>query len=142
MRSRRHGTAALLLGLTLLVLQGCGAVASKEHALAAVDTFHAQLNAGDFAAIWNGADAAFREAAPRDAFDKLVGAVHRKLGRATQTASDGWSVNSYNFQTRVVLKQRTQFEHGSGVETFTFVVHGEQVALVGYNIQSMDLITI
>jgi hypothetical protein len=137
----RRGAVALLLSLSILLLTGCNAIASKERALAAVDTFHQQLNAGDLDAIWNGADEAFRAAAPRDTFDKFVGAVHRKLGRAVQTSGNGWTINSHNFQTRVVLKQRTQFEHGNGVETFTFVVHGDEVRLVGYNIESMDLVT-
>ena len=142
MNPLRRGAVWLLLGLSMLLLPGCGAIASKERALAAVDTFHQQLNAGDLDAIWNGADEAFRAAAPRDTFEKFVGAVHRKLGRAVKTSGDVWSVNSHNFQTRVVLKQRTQFEHGNGVETFTFVVHGEEVRLLAYNIESMDLVTI
>jgi hypothetical protein len=142
MRSARLYAISLLLGLAALALGGCGAMASKDQALAAVDTFHAQLNAGNLDAIWNDADDAFRAAAPRDKFEKFVGAVHRKLGQVMKTTSAGWSVNSYNFKTRVVLKQTTQFERGNGVETFTFAVNGAAVKLVGYNIESTDLVTI
>ncbi|MGH7972148.1 MAG: hypothetical protein ACREIC_25825 [Limisphaerales bacterium] len=39
------------------------------------------------------------------------------------------------------MSQKTLFEKGEGTESFTFALDGTNAVLVGYNIQSMDLIT-
>ena len=128
--------------LIALLAAGCGMSSAKPKAESAMAAFHTQLNAGDLDAIWNAADDAFRSSVKRDQYDKIFGAVHRKLGNVVKTATVNWSVNSRNLRTSVVLVQDTQFEHGSGSETFTYVVSGDEVRLVAYNIQSSDLITL
>jgi hypothetical protein len=133
--------AVVVLAVALLSLAGCAGNDSKQQAQAAIDVFHGQLNRGDFDAIWNGADEAFRKAAGRDSYDKFLGAVYRKLGRALHTTTNSWSVNSFNLHTSMMLVQHTEFEHGSGTETFTFAVSGNGVTLLGYFIQSMELVT-
>jgi hypothetical protein len=132
----------LLVGCALLSTAACGLSSSRQHAAAAVDVFHSELNAGDFDAIWDGADDQFRQAASRQSYDKFVGAVHRKLGRALRTNNQNWSVHSFNLQTSIVLVQHTEFEYGAGTETFTFSVRGDNVKLVGYHIESNELVTL
>jgi hypothetical protein len=109
---------------------------------AAATTFHGELNAGDFDAIWSGADDSFRRASTRENYDKFIGAVHRKLGLVVNTTTTGWAIKNFNFQTSVVLVKRSEFEHGSGVETFTYAVHGDSVKLVRYDINSTELVTL
>jgi len=70
-----------------------------------------------------------------------MGAVQRKLGKVTSTSNAGWTVNSYNLTTTVLMTQKTVFEKGEGTESITFEMDGEKAVLLGYNIQSMDLIT-
>jgi hypothetical protein len=142
-------TAARVLRFTVLALavlwgmSGCSGITSaKPKAEAAVSVFHDQLNAADFDAIWNSASDKFHDNAPRPKFDKFIQAVRSKLGRVTGTSNAGWRVGNFNFKTTVVLQQKTTFEHGSGTETFTYVVHGDEVKLEGYNVQSMDLVTL
>jgi hypothetical protein len=142
MRAAARHLALLLLGCALLCSAGCGLSSSRQHAAAAIDVFHNELNAGDFDAIWNGADDQFRETTSRQSYDKFVGAVHRKLGRALRTSNQNWSVRSFNFRTSIVLVQHTEFEYGKGTETFTFSVRGDSVRLVGYHIESMELVTL
>jgi hypothetical protein len=132
----------LLLGSALLSTAGCNASSSRQHAESAVDVFHRELNAGDFDAIWNGADDQFRQSVSRQSYDKFVGAVHRKLGRALRTSNQNWSLRSLNLKTSIVLVQHTEFEYGAGTETFTFSVRGESVKLIGYHIESTDLVTL
>jgi hypothetical protein len=132
----------LLLGGALLSGGGCGVASSRQHAEAAVDVFHRELNAGDLDAIWNGADDQFRQAVSRQSYDRFVGAVHRKLGRALRTSNQNWSIRNFNLQTSIVLVQHTEFEYGAGTETFTFSVHGEGVKLIGYHIESTELVTL
>lgn len=132
----------LLSALMMCVpLQGCGITSGKADAEVAVTLFHEQLNATDFDAIWNDSDARFREATTREQYEALMGAVHRKLGRVVSTKTTDWSVRNVNLQTSVVLLQETQFERGTGRETFTYVAQGGGVKLLGYNINSMQLIT-
>jgi hypothetical protein len=38
------------------------------------------------------------------------------------------------------LSLKTQFERGSGIETFTYRFSGSEALLLGYNINSSDLI--
>ena len=139
--TRYVGLTTLVLTL-LLGLQSCGMTTAKPKAEAAVGAFHDELNAGDFDAIWSGADDAFRKATTRESYDRFMQAVHRKLGKALKTVNANWTVRNFNLKTTVVLLQKTDFEHGSGNETFTYVVTGDAVKLVGYNIQSTDLITL
>lgn len=142
MRAAARHLVFLLLGCALVCTSGCGVSTSRQQAAAAIDVFHNELNAGDFDAIWNGADDQFRETVSRQSYDKFVGAVHRKLGRALRTSNQNWSVRSLNLRTSIVLVQHTEFEYGKGTETFTFSVRGDSVKLVGYHIESMDLVTL
>jgi len=112
----------------------------KLQAEAGVGAFHKQLDAADYKGIWDDADPQFRNAGSKEAYEKFVGAVHRKLGNVKSTNNSGWQVNNYNLVTRVVLQQHTVFERGAGEETFTFVLKDDQPKLLGYNIQSTELI--
>jgi len=132
----------LLLGSALLGTTGCNVSSSRQHAQAAVDVFHRELNAGDLDAIWDGADDQFRKSVSRQSYDKFVGAVHRKLGRAMRSSNQSWSMHSLNLQTSIVLVQHTEFEYGAGTETFTFSVQGDGVKLIGYHIESTELVTL
>jgi outer membrane biogenesis lipoprotein LolB len=132
----------LFLGCALLCTAGCGVSSSRQQAAAAIDAFHNELNAGDFDAIWDGADDQFRQAGSRQSYEKFVDAVHRKLGRALRTSNQNWSVRTLNLQTSIVLVQHTEFEYGKGTETFTFSVRRDSVKLVGYHIESMELVTL
>jgi hypothetical protein len=138
---RFFGLAGLALTI-LLGLEGCGMSAAKAKAKVAMEAFHEQWNAGDFDAIWDSTDDILRNATPRSNFEKLEAALHRKLGRVMSTSADGWRMQSFNFKSSIVLRQKTVFEHGSGDETFTFVIHGREVKLAGYYINSTDLVTL
>ena len=122
-----------LLGIMLLGMQGCGPSSPTLMAQAAVSTFHSQLNAAQFESIWNEADDLFRTKTSHEDYAKLAIKVHDKLGQVVNTRAQGWSVNYLNAQTRVVLHQQTQFQHGSGLESFMYIVRGSSVKLAGYN---------
>ena len=138
---RYGGLASLTLAL-MLTLQGCGVSTAKPKAEAAITQFHNLLDADNLDAIWSNADDSLRQASSREKFDKFMQAVHRKLGRVLKTTNTQWFVGNFNLKTTVVLQQKTDFEHGSGTEKFTYVVAGDAVKLVGYNILSDDLVTL
>jgi hypothetical protein len=123
-------------------LSGCGKLTQgKAAGEKAVADFHALYNQGKVEDIWKEADPKFRRTTTKQQYDDLMGAVQRKLGNVVSTANNGWQVRSFNLTTSVLLAQNTTFEHGQGTESFTFALNGTNAVLVGYNIQSMDLIT-
>jgi len=136
-RHARRPIGLVVIALGLLGLEGCGMSSAKPKAEAAIGVFHQQLDA-----IWTSADEALRNSTSRDSFDKFMAAVHRKLGRVVKTENTTWSIGNYNLRTQVTLVQNTQFERGSGVETFLYFVRGEKVVLAGYNINSTELVTL
>ncbi len=132
-------TLAILFTAALV---GCGGFSrGKPTAEKAIAQFHELYNQGKLDDIWKGADAQFRTVSSKQQYDGLMTAVQRKLGKVTSTSNSGWRVQSFNLQTTVLMSQNTAFEHGQGTESFTFALHGTNAVLVGYNIQSMDLIT-
>jgi hypothetical protein len=138
-------TAARVFPFTVLAfavlsgVSGCGGMSTaKPKAEAAVEVFHQELNSADFDAIWNGADEGFRSSGTREKFNNYLQAVRSKLGKVVSTTNSGWFVRTFNFKTGVNLRQRTTFEHGTGTEDFNYIVQGDEVKLLGYNVQ-MDV---
>ena len=130
---------AMLFGAALI---GCGGFTKgKPAAEKAVTKFHELYNDGKLEEIWKAADPQFRAAATKQKFDDLMGAIQRKLGKVASTSNTGWNIKTFNLKTTVFMTQQTIFESGQGTESFTFGMDGTNAVLVGYNIQSMDLIT-
>jgi len=129
--------------LALAMLGGCfGAVGSEDRRRAEEEVlqFHVRLNKGDIEAIWEGAGDELRRAVSHEDFTKLLEAVNRKLGdeQYTQTKSQTFMVRSGG--TIYTLVQETQFDSGKGVETFVFKLEQSRAVLVGYYINSLDLL--
>jgi hypothetical protein len=126
--------------IACLVLAGCGdTIKGKSVAEPQVAVFHEQLNARQFEEIYSAADDGFRRAAPKEKVLQLFAAIERKLGKVRSSATVNWNVKTFNFATTVVLVAETKFEKGTGTETFTFHVSGDKAALIGYNINSLDM---
>lgn len=106
----------------------------------AVGEFHKQFNDGKFSEIHAAGHAKFKAAAPEKKFVELSEAVSRKLGKVTGTKTVKWNVRTFNLVTTVVMQQQTTFEHGKGLETFNFQMDGAKAVLLGYNINSNELI--
>jgi hypothetical protein len=126
----------------VLCAGGCrDLVKDKAAAENSIARFHQQCSDGKLDDIWQEAHVKFRSASAKEEYDAFLGAVLRKLGKVKSTSNAGWKVNSYNLTTTVLMTQQTVFEKGEGTESFTFEMEGGKAVLVGYNIQSMDLIT-
>lgn len=122
------------------MLAGCGVKESFKDAEVEVGKFHQALDAGDLRVIWKQADPALRQGAQRAALEKVLDAVHRKLGKVKQTKQVGWNANATTEGTFVTLTYQTTFERGSGAEQFVYRKgDGGKIALTGYNIESQDM---
>jgi hypothetical protein len=135
---------AILLTLVLsvgVIVSGCGGMfKGKKAAEQSVADFHKQYNDGKHAEIYFAGHSKFKTAASQKQFLEVMSAVQRKLGKVTQTANAGFNVRTFNLTTTVVLNQNTTFEQGTGTEVFTFQMDGDKAILVGYNINSKELI--
>jgi predicted small lipoprotein YifL len=144
---------AFLLVSTIAALVGCGQrtpktspTAAKSTATAtatavdqAIGAFHQRLDAGDFEAIWKGADDGFRSGVPRTQFDQYLANIHQKLGRVIGSTQLQSAPTGTAARPTLLALQNTRFEHGGGIETFTFAMGPKGAVLIGYNLQSQAL---
>ncbi len=114
---------------------------AKGMANTAIVEFHQQFNEQKFKGIYAAAHPDFKAATTEADFLKLLEAIHRKLGKQVSSTGTGWRVNSFNMKTSAVVTQSTEFEQGKGVETFTYVISGSSCTLLGYYINSQDMLT-
>tara|TARA_B100000678_G_C18202284_1_gene499968 strand:- start:302 stop:808 length:507 start_codon:yes stop_codon:yes gene_type:complete len=129
------------IGPTLIavLLAGCNPVEQAKDSREAVDVFHERLNAGDDRAIWANAGEELREAIPREDFFRLLGTVRKSLGPVEETSQQNVNMRSNPQGTFTTLQMETHFERGRGVETFVFGGSGDSMRLVGYYINSPDM---
>jgi hypothetical protein len=129
--------AALFL---LLAVIGCKTLTEgKPAAEKGVASFLSMLNEGKFEEIFNNADDGFKNSGPKEDTIKFLTIVNSKLGKVVSTSNQSWKAQTFNMTSTIVLLQSTEFENGKGEETFTFVLDGDNVKLLGYNINSMDM---
>ena len=127
--------------VVLFLVSGCGSMMeSKGVAETQVTTFHEQFNDSDFEAIISSTHSLFLKETPEEEFTELLTAVRKKLGKVTKTSSEQFNIDINNGVTTVVLVKNTTFEEGTGTETFTFRVANKKASIVGYFINSKDLI--
>ncbi len=128
--------------LITAALVGCESFTKgKGVAEQAILDFHALYNQGNIDEIWNDAAPEFRTASNRQKYDDFMGAMQRKLGRVTSSSNSKWNIQTFNLKTTVSMVPKTEFENGQGMEAFIFTMDGPNAVLLGYNIQSMDLVT-
>lgn len=129
------GIAALVLaGVTLLERQ-----TDKYLKLTspAVEQFHAQLAAGQYAAIYDGADETLRKKTTEAAFVDLLQSVHQKLGDVHDSNLNRTGIAWHSNQNVTIsVNYETKFTYGMGTEQFVWQDKGNRVTLGGYQIRS------
>lgn len=131
----------LVLALLTISLSGCGdTIAAKGVAEPEVKRFHELLKRRDFDAMYAATGQPFKSAVPKQEAVALFAAIDRKLGSLRKTERINWHVNTRNGVTTVALVYESKFKDGKATETFTFRVQGGKPELIGYNIDSMDML--
>lgn len=131
-------------GWFLVVMLVCAAGCSDtingvEIAEPAVKRFRTQLAAHQYEKIYDTAAPGFRGGASKELVGRLFSAIERKLGAFKSAEQINWNVNTQNMTTTVVLVYATKYAEGEATETFTFLVEDEKPSLLGYNINSFDM---
>jgi hypothetical protein len=132
---RRCGV--ILLGAALVA---CGAAEAKQKAEKGVVDFHAKFNASQFHEMYQGSSAAFQKASSEKDYLEFITAVRKKPGEVKSSRPAGWRFNANTSGSYVMLGYDTTYENGTAQESFDFEVHGNVVKLVGWHINSRELI--
>jgi len=132
----------LLLGTAIFSSTSCRLSLSErgQQADVAVHVFHRLFNSGQFAQIYSDATPELRSSDSERDFATLLEAIHTKLGDFDNASGYHWRLNVTGGATFIELTYQSHFRQGSGVETFTFRMSGDDALLYGYNISSLDLV--
>jgi hypothetical protein len=142
---RRYGWIIIMAVLTALFLVGlyeCGTglVGGMKSADAGIAQLHERYNREAYNEIIDESDPRFQTLSRPDLL-KFFNSVHRKLGSAVETSCTFVNVNATTEGTFVRATFSTKFERAQGMETVVWRRNGDELRLVGYNIQSNALVT-
>ena len=124
-----------------VLVAGCSSGQDLALAEAGIARFRELMAAQQFGQIYSEAADELKKATTEAELTRLLSAIDRKLGTVKGTEKNGWSVNYKASGTSVTLKLKTQFERGTGAESFVYRITGGKALLVGYHINSTELIT-
>lgn len=133
--------ARYLLPIAAVAMLGaCDMKESFAKADSEVTQFHAHLDAGQYRTIWSQGGARLHGNTTQAAFERLLGAVHTKLGAVKASKQVGWNVNAGTGGSTVTVTMQTTFQKGAGTEQFVFEKDKNDVLLLAdYSIQSQDM---
>jgi hypothetical protein len=97
--------------------------------------------AQQFSQIYEGASDEFRKGTQEEQFIRILTAFRGKLGSVKGTEDIALKVSYRLSGTRVELSFKTEFEKGSGIESFAYDVVQGNASLVGYRVESPELLT-
>jgi hypothetical protein len=123
------------------LLTGCSSGQDLNLAQSEIERFRQLMAAQQFGQIYSEASDELKKTAGEQDMVRLLTAIDRKLGPVKSAAKDGWNVHYSPSGASATLKFNTQFERGTGAETFVYRIAGGKAQLAGYNITSNALIT-
>jgi hypothetical protein len=124
-----------------LFVVSCGAQKDLAAADTAVARFHQLLDSEDYFTVYAQADQRFRDATKQDDFVALMTAVHKKLGRVASSVRKSFFVNYNTSGSQIRVNFATKFGEGDAEEQFVWSKNGDNLALLGYHVNSNALIT-
>jgi hypothetical protein len=130
-----------MAGVILLgALTGCSVGADTKLVEAEIASFHRQLDAGQFDAIYLDASSDMKRATTQAELVQLLSAIHRKLGAYSSGKSANWNDNVTTGGHFVTENYASQYARGSASENFVYRIEGQKAVLAGYHINSTALI--
>ncbi len=138
--TRRLGVFTLVVASALLLVS-CNSSKDVALAEAGVTQFHAQFDQGHFPSMYAASDTLLRGTNSEAKFAAFLDAVYRKLGPVRSSSLKGWNINWHTGTGETVaLTYQTGFSYGSGTEHFLWHISNHHATLVGYHINSDDLV--
>ena len=137
---RRRSAASIVAAVVSILLAACSVSKDFDLANAAIAHFRELMTAQKFDQIYSESADDLKKSTPEPNLTRLLGAIDRKLGAFKSAQSNGWNLNYNASGTMVTLTLKSQFEKGTGVETFVYRISGGKALLASYRINSDDLI--
>ena len=126
--------AFVLLMITLLA--ACGFTKAKTAAEKAVDLFHKQYNENRFSEIYSAAAPEFKKGFKETDFTYFIQVTRSKMGVHKSSSESSWRTNATTSGTFITLHYKSEFEHSTGIEDFTFIVLGDSAKLFRIDVNS------
>ena len=127
--------------LAIAFTAGCSASADVATANTAIARFRELMEQQQYRQIYEESADQNKKATTEQEWTKLLSLFHDKLGNVKNAQSTGWNVNYGTTGTVITITYKTEFEKGSGTETFTYTISSGTALLLGYRINSNDLLT-
>ena len=127
--------------MAAMLLASCSPGADLPLGDKAIEAFHADMNAGRFAAIYDASGKEMKSATTREGLTKLLAAIHGKLGPFKSGSRNGWNDNVNTNGHFLTLNYSATYQKGAGEEEFVYRIEGGKAVLIGYHINSQALIT-
>lgn len=134
-------TGVVLVLLLLIGRCSMGMAKAWKLADAAVADFHQKLDAEDYHSIYVSSDPAFQQSGSEQQMNEFLGAVHQKLGAVQEAKKTNLFLNTTTSGTFARVTYQTRFASATATETFTWRMSLNGMKLVGYNIDSRELVT-
>ena len=131
---------SILVCVSVLAILGCSAKADIAASERAVEEFRALLAAQQYEKIYSGSSSELKQSVSQADLDKLLDAIHRKLGKVSAAQPNAWHVNVNTAGTFVTLGYQTTFERGDATERFVYRIEDGKARLVSYQINSLALV--
>ena len=128
----KAGVAAVLFaGL----LSGCSQ-SNLSLAQSAIGTFHQQINAGEFANIYNSASPDLKSMSSQVELVNYVASVHAKMGNFQSGAVSSSKDSASNGAQDVSILYAAKYDKGPVQETFDYRISGHTALLENYRVDS------
>jgi hypothetical protein len=127
--------------LAAVLLTGCSSGADVAAARSGIARFREMMEAQQLHQIYEEASDELKKTIQEQQFVRLLTAFRGKLGSVTSTEDRASRVTFRPTGTLVELSFKTEFEKGSGTETFAYSIIQGSASLVGYRVDSPDLVT-
>ncbi|MGH9401964.1 MAG: hypothetical protein ACRD2P_07655 [Terriglobia bacterium] len=121
------------------MLCSCSMSRDVEIARQAVERFHQQVSAGQYDAIYDAADPAYKQSLTREANRNFFSRIRLKTGAFQNAKNTGYFVNTATKGTFVRLRYKTLCCNGELDEQFILRIEGNRATLVRYEASSADL---
>jgi outer membrane biogenesis lipoprotein LolB len=126
--------------MAAFLLAGCSSDESLTAVRSQISHFREQMASQQFHQIYAEASDDLKKSSTEQQMVDLLAAINRKLGAVADAKENGWKVDFRTTGSMVTLSLKTQFERGSGIETFVYRISGKDALLMGYHVNSNDLI--
>jgi hypothetical protein len=140
-RSLMNKIRRLCAFLAVALVAGCSSSADVATARMGIARFRELMEAQQFHQIYEEASDELKKKTQEQQFVRVLTAFRGKLGGVRVTEDNAMRVTFRPSGTLVELAFKTEFERGSGIETFAYNVVQGSAWLVGYRVDSADLVT-